>query len=148
VGVVSLVYGSLITLCGLAFMLFFTAFASFFGAAVQEASKNNTPEQAKAVEAAGGMMGILAGAGAIIGICFIGIAVLFILGGIGVLKRQQWGRILTLVLGGITGLLALLSLFSIARNPGQTLLALILYGGYTALTYVVLLNTENAAEFS
>jgi hypothetical protein len=65
-----------------------------------------------------------------------------ILAGIGVLNRSQWGRVLTLVLGVFSGIFALLCLL------GFNLLGLVAYGGYTALVFVILLNSQYAAEFN
>src|SRR5262245_17408996 len=146
VGVVNLVFGVIGTACGLAFMFLFTMIASLFFGAAKEASKEATTEQAKqATEAAGGLMGLLAGFGAIVGICFIAIAALWIVGGIGVLKRQQWGRILTFVLGALTAILAILSVPGIGQNPGNALLNIAIFGGYTAFVYIILI--KNGAEF-
>ncbi len=66
---------------------------------------------------------------------FMGVA------GWGVLKRQPWGRILTLILGGLAVLVALGSINPL--NP----LGLVIYAGYAALVFSVLLGQRYAAEF-
>jgi hypothetical protein len=149
VGVINLVLGGLTVICGLIFMF---AAAWIFGA-----GKTVEGEFQKAivkaggqpveVEAAGGLAGLLAGAAVVIGVIFVLIAVLQILAGVGVLNRRQWGRIITLVLGAIAGIFALLSLLSIGANPLNALLGVLIYGGYCVFVYIVLLNAQNAAEF-
>jgi hypothetical protein len=61
--------------------------------------------------------------------------------GCGLVARREWGRILSLILGGISGFLALLS----AVNQGY--LGAVFYGGYFVTAYVVLLQRRYAAEF-
>jgi hypothetical protein len=86
-----------------------------------------------------------------------------IIAGVGVINRRQWGRVLTLILGGIAvvkGLLAIaLAVVLMSSMPrgafdddrilGFMVLALIsfLYIGYGIWTYVVLLNSQYSAEF-
>jgi hypothetical protein len=73
---------------------------------------------------------------------FVGGA-LYILGGIGVLMRQQYGRIITLILGALSGLSALCSVTGLP----QTIVSILISGGYCVFVYIVLLNSEYAAEF-
>jgi hypothetical protein len=93
-----------------------------------------------------------------------------IIAGIGVVNRRQWGRILTLVLGGFSALVGLLYLIAAIQvlatpmpppafggPPGAggakavtflvTLLLALVFIGYTIWTYIVLLNSRYAAEF-
>ena len=86
-----------------------------------------------------------------------------IIAGVGVINRRQWGRVLTLILGGIAGVKSLLAIFlmfmvmaSPARGPfdddrfvGLMVLMMLalLYLGYCIWTYVVLLNSRYGAEF-
>lgn len=56
--------------------------------------------------------------------------------------------VVTLVLGdkAITAILALLSVPGIGQNPGNALLNIAIFGGYTAFVYIVLM--KNGAEFA
>jgi len=78
----------------------------------------------------------------------VGIGVFFLLlggttiaAGIGVLQRKGWGRILTFVVGGIAGLMAVLSIVNLE------LCGMLLYGGYAVYVIVVLSQSQYAAEF-
>jgi hypothetical protein len=118
--------------------------AIFTGAANEAAKQGGDPDAAKVAGQAGGV------AAAIIGVfvvCFLIVAVLYLLAGIGVLNRRQYGRVITLILGALAGLSALWALVGIGRNPGGSLISIVLNGGYCVFTYVVLLNSQNAREF-
>ncbi len=71
-----------------------------------------------------------------------------ITGGIGLIGRKNWGRILTLVLAGVSGLLAILSLIQIGSTGAMGLLNVLIYGFYTVFAFVVLLNPNRAREFA
>ena len=62
--------------------------------------------------------------------------------------RKQWGRILTLVLGGLAAVPAALSLFAVVTGEFSSLVGLIIWGGYCALVFGVLLNGQTARWFS
>jgi hypothetical protein len=128
--VVNLLYGGIGILCGLGVAFFMNLIASFFGGAVAA-----DPDAPGARDAAGAF-GMLAAFGAVMGIIIILVAGLWILAGVGLLKRRQWGRIITLVLAVITGILAVLSLFG--GDLRSILFGLIVYGGYTALAFAAL----------
>jgi hypothetical protein len=146
VGVINLVLGGLNIVCGLLLMVAGAFFGKLLGIAGDAAQPpaGLDPEAAAAFkQAAAGGGGIFAMAGAFLGVCVMVLAIPSILAGVGVLQRKQWGRILTLVLGALAGLGALIAL---PRLPGSTLNVLI-GGGYCAFVYVVLLNKQYAAEF-
>ena len=94
----------------------------------------------QAAKAVGGVMGVAA---VWAGVCMMIFAAPTIIAGIGVLNRRQWGRILTLILGALSGLGALLNLTGLPRSLPNIIVA----GGYCALVYVILLKKEYAAEF-
>src|SRR5262249_20409591 len=52
-----------------------------------------------------------------------------IVAGVGVTNRRQWGRILTLVLGGLAALLALVSLVSVFMGNVPGIITVFLFGG-------------------
>jgi hypothetical protein len=89
---------------------------------------------------------------------FIVISILLLVAGIGLLRRRPTSRILTLVLGGLGGVLSLLYLIQLVVvliNESPTtqgvvisLVGLVVHGGYCALAFMVLLNRRIAAEFS
>ena len=72
------------------------------------------------------------------------LGVLVLLAGYGLIKRRQWGRILSLVLAVLSGLLVAMFIKSFdPRLLGQTLF----YGLYSVFNFVILLNPRFAAEF-
>jgi hypothetical protein len=120
-----------------------------------DANPNLTAEQKKeqkdAVEklaqggaaAAGGFFAILGG---ILGFCLLIGGLPTLLGGIGVLQRKQWGRILTLIfafLMAIGGVLGILGSLHVPVLLVINLVAAVL--GIWAI--VVLFNSRYAAEF-
>lgn len=87
-------------------------------------------------------------AAAVVGVFVTVVAILIIATGIpmiaagyGVHKRAPWGRILTLVLGGLSGIFAIFSLLSF------NIVGIVIEGGYCAMAFAILLNPEYAAEF-
>jgi hypothetical protein len=144
VAIVNFVLGGLEVLFGLVIMIMGPAVASFITGVASDASKQsgmNPAEAEKFRQAASAGGGFLTAVVGFIGVCFMIFGVPMILAGIGVLNRRQWGRILTLVLAVLSGLLALLNLISL------NIVGLIINGGYAILAFVVLLNAKNAAEF-
>jgi len=144
VAIINYILGGLSVLCGILLMVAFTMFASLLGGAAAEAGKNDP----RAAEAAGGLMGMFAGMGVVLGACMLVFSAIYIFAGYGVMNRKQWGRILTLVLGALAGLGAVFALFSIGKAPGSAIMQIAINGGYCAFVYITLLNSENAAEFS
>jgi len=134
-GIVNYVFGGLKLLTAIAFFVGGAALAALITGAAAKGG-NNGLSRADA--------GALAGAvGA--GIIFVGVLLLISAGmsiaaGYGVMERKQWGRILTLVLGVLSGLTVLASVVTL--NLGG-LISL----AYCIFVFVVLLNKDNAAEF-
>jgi cytochrome c oxidase subunit IV len=94
--VVAFIFGGFLALGGLGMML---------GGAVLSRMANS------------GGLGMLAGVGgAIIGFVFLGFAVVYIVDAIGLLKVANWGRILTIILVGLS---LLRSAFSMMRSLGH-----------------------------
>jgi hypothetical protein len=114
------------------------AIAGFFVSAAGNPGSGLDPEQAKQVQAAGGIMGVIVGA---LGFCLLLLGIPSIVAGIGVLNRRQWGRILTLVLGALSGLSALVNL------GGLHVTQALVPAAYCAFVYIILLNQRYAAEF-
>jgi hypothetical protein len=71
-----------------------------------------------------------------------GVALVLLVAAVGLQKRRPWGRILTLVLGGLAAGVALLS----ARQID--LIGIGLNGIYSAEVFVILLSRRRAAEFT
>lgn len=150
VAVCNFVLGGLYAVCGVILMAAMGVVAKMFGGAIEEAAaKSGDPQVAKAAEG-GGIFAMIAGFGVAVGLCVLVVFALpLILAGVGVVKRRQWGRILTLVMGAILGLLGLISLFfSLKGGVGAGIVGDLILVGYGVLAYVVLLNAKNAAEFS
>jgi LSD1 subclass zinc finger protein len=104
-----------------------------------------------------GFMGLMGGAVILIGLVAMLFGGLYIFAGIGVLNRRSWSRILSLVLGGFTGLSALFSLLGALRlmaNPGQmgsglgNLVFAALQLAFVVFMYTILLNSRYASEFA
>jgi hypothetical protein len=159
VGAVNLIVGTLILIGAIGIFVGGTAFSSIFVGKLQEEVKkappppNATPQQLKEFEEAQKFVGT-AGTGffaavfGVVGFCFAILGVPQLLGGIGVLQRKQWGRVLTLVFAFfwaiVGGLFALLSLL------GMSVTGILMWGAICAIgiwSIVVLFNSQNAAEF-
>jgi hypothetical protein len=145
VAVVNFVLGALSALCGVIFMVAFNTIAGFIFGAATEAAKQQpgiTAEQQKQIQEASGLLGTLGTAtGIILGSCSLVFGLLYILAGIGVMNRRSWGRILTIVLGIIAAIFAVLSLI------GLNIVGVVVEGGYAIFVLIVLFNSKNAAEF-
>ena len=66
--------------------------------------------------------------------------ILSLLAGYGVIKRRHWGRVLSLVLAGLSGLFAL-------RSAASLEFSFPVFGVYFVFVYIILLNSRFAAEF-
>lgn len=145
VAVSNFVIGGLQLACGLVTTLFLVVGGAAMSAMINEAAKTSqNPDRQEAATAAMGIAGAVA-LGVILFMLLI--ATTFLLAGYGIVKRRQWGRILTLILGGLSGLLALVSLYSLAMGNWQSIIGTMIYGGYAAQVFAVLLNQRSAAEF-
>jgi hypothetical protein len=134
VAIVNYILGGLQLLCGACFVLGGGVGASFIGAA----AANNPDIEGPDAAAAAGMFG---GLFLVAGVIVIILGVPMLLAGYGVQKRRQWGRILTLILGGLSALFGVFNLVTL--NPG-----VIVNAGYAIFVFVILLNSRYAAEFS
>lgn len=146
VGVISIVLGALFVLFGICAML---------GGALAGGAAHNLQGNPGA-----GVFAVAAGFIVIFALLILVLAVLLIVGGIGVLNRRNWARILTLVLGGLSAVGAIFwilgAISSVNNNAmpddraGAILVSLVLvflHIGYTVLVFVVLLNSMYAEEF-
>jgi hypothetical protein len=149
VGIVNLIFAGLVVIWCLAIIFFGSVFMAWMTGVAADPilmrGNPNAPQAARAVQ----------GFAALGTAMFIFFAVLlFLLGavpmglaGIGVLKRQQWGRVLTLILGGFAILGAISCLIEVMRQgPGFLVLAF-LDAAYGGLTYGILLQPQFAEEF-
>ena len=73
-----------------------------------------------------------------------------IAGGVGLLKRRNWGRILTLVLGGVAGTVGILYLVTMFMGaPAMSVIpSFLIYVGYAAFVFIVLLKPDIRREFA
>ncbi len=123
---VTYVLGGLQVVGGIMFMVFGSVFASLVsGAAAGDKAMSANARQA--AEASGSFM---LGFFFVIGVIVLLSSVLIFMAGYGLSKRKSWGRILTLVLAGI----------SLISGPIQL--------AYGIWAFVVLLDKKNADEFS
>jgi hypothetical protein len=144
VAIMNFVFGALWLVCGLMVTLGGGIFAAFMPQIMEQAGKdpNMTEEQRQQLEQFGKIGGgAVGGIIMVIGIAMMLIGPTAIAAGIGVLKRRNWGRILTIVLGILAGLLALLSLSQLEFCSG------IFYAIYAGTVLAILFNSRYAAEF-
>jgi len=83
-------------------------------------------------------MGTLAGI--VAGLVILSLSAPYLIAGYGVLNRKQWGRLLTLVLAGLHGFLAL-------GSAMKQDLGFLFTGSYFVFAFVVLLDRRYRAEF-
>jgi hypothetical protein len=94
----------------------------------------------------------------VIAIVSILAGILLVIAGLGLLRRSRFSRTLTLVLGALGGMLAVLYGVQFVSELGDgmptlegvavSMLGLLVHGGYCALVFVVLLDLRNTAEFT
>src|SRR5262249_4976517 len=69
--------------------------------------------------------------------------------GIGLIKRRNWGRILSLILAGVAGVMGLASVAPVFMGGGfGTVFGAVLYAGYTTWVFLVLLRAQVRREFA
>ena len=107
-------------------------------------------------------MPVLALAGIAVAVISIFAGLLLVIAGMGLWQRWRFSRELTLVLGTLGGMLAVLyaytliielseSAWDLTADPTEAavlVLGLFIHGFYCTLVFVVLLNRKNAAEFA
>jgi hypothetical protein len=73
-----------------------------------------------------------------------------IAGGIGLLKRQNWGRLVSLVLAGVAGAVGILYIVTIFMGAPlmSVVLNVLLYLGYAGFVFFVLLKPDVRREFA
>jgi hypothetical protein len=140
VAIVNFILGTLQLLCGLLLAIGGGVVASFIKSTVAE-----LPDQDAQQGAA--LAGILGGLIIIFGIAFLLFGLFVIIAGVGVMQRAQWGRIMTLILGGVAGIFAVLNLLSIFAGNFGGIVPVLLDGGYCGMVFAILLNKQHAAEF-
>jgi hypothetical protein len=136
VGVVNFVMAGLQLMCGLLML--------FMGGLIGFVTSQMEPEVRSEAEL---LAGIASTVVIIMGIVSLVACALMVISGVGVLKRANWARVLTLVMGAIAGLLGILSLVSILVGDCSGVLGLLLHGAYCTFVYIVLLNRQYANEF-
>lgn len=132
VAVANYVMGGMNLICGGCVAL---VGGSLFGMLGMAAEVNGGPDPEARIG-----FGLASGAFIVIGIIIALLGIPSILAGYGVQKRQQWGRILTIVLGVLAGLGAVLNLISLSPVG-------LLHGAYAVFVLVILLNSRYAAYF-
>ena len=147
VGVISIILGSLSLLCGICFMIVGIVGA---GAAGGRFGPNVMPFG----------QGAIAGIAIVISLVILILGVLYLIGGIGVLQRRNWGRIVTLVSAGFSGVFGVLQIIGVVVNLAspvpmeakvfQVLVnfaAALVFFAHCIMSFMVLLNSDNAREF-
>lgn len=141
VGIINIIDGTLAVLGGLCLGVIWTQVTQNF---------RGGPEA--------GLMGIVSGVIVMLALLILVVGTLEIIAGVGVLNRKNWARILTLVLGGVASVRALLcaffmisalnNTFADERTVGAVFFGLVVVFSiaYVILVYVVLLNPTHADE--
>jgi hypothetical protein len=76
----------------------------------------------------------------VLAIFYFAFGIMLLMGGIGLLKRENWGRILTLICAGLAGLGALFQIVGIAGGNWPNIVGFLLYGGYCVAAFIILLS--------
>ncbi len=140
VAVYNFVLGGLSILAGLCFLLGGAVFGLGGQQLQRELAQNpQLDEQARAqvesfFQIGGAVMVIVA-------VLVMVMAVLWIITGVGLLRLRNWARVTTLVLAGLSGVLALCNLLQL------NLLGTAVLGAYCATAFVILLRSDTAARF-
>jgi len=93
-------------------------------------------------EDGGDLTGIEGGMIVVFGVVLIFLSLPVLLAGYGIQRRKQWGRVLTIILATLSGILAISHI--VRLNPQAISLV---YGGYTVFVLFILLRPKYAAEF-
>jgi hypothetical protein len=154
VAIVAIILGSLALVCGVCVGIFGIIFESFRGAVEQELV-NQAPRDANMAKAArdlaripswwivaGGLLDAIRGFG-------------LLFGGIGTLKRANWGRQLTLIMALLGIVIALLGLVMNVvvlgfDEPAQLvsgIFPVLVQIAFAVFAFVVLMNADNIREF-
>jgi hypothetical protein len=76
----------------------------------------------------------------IVAILYFVFGVMLLMGGIGLLKRENWGRIVTLICAGLAGVFALFQIFAILSGSWVNILWFLLLAGYCISAFIILLS--------
>lgn len=147
VGVITIILGSLTLLCGVCVAIAGIGFAGGGGQG-RFGGGNVLPFQA-----AGGILIAFA-------VLILVFGVVYLVGGIGVLQRRNWGRIMTLIAAGFSGLFGVLQIGGGVINllgpaPMESKIGAFLVNllvafvclAHCIMSFMVLLNSKNAREF-
>ncbi len=140
VAVVNLVFAALMLGCGVLLVVAGDEISREMDREIARQTHDNMRHEAAVREVAETVINVIV----IISLVF---GVLLLLGGIGLLKRQQWGRILTMIAASIGILLAILSIVSLAQGETGALISLAFFAGYATLVFTILLSSNVAREF-
>jgi uncharacterized membrane protein (DUF2068 family) len=144
VAIVNFVLGGLAILCGL---------LGFLGGAVLSSAGSLSKEmeadmRKKGMEVKSGDLQSAGTKAMFLSVVNLGWGVAAIVSGIGLIGRKQWGKLIALVLGAIAVLLALFALYQMFAESFMSILSVLIYGGYAATVFLILLKPEVKAEFS
>lgn len=140
IAISSFVLAAMSLFCGAAYTFFGSAWASLFMSMRQAIPDSQDKEVATVVGSFGVMM-------AIIGVASMLFGILLVTSGIGLLNRQQWGRMFTLVMGGVAAVFALLHIYPIFYGLWPSVVNIAIWIGYAVLVFCVLLNDRVARQF-
>lgn len=130
VAILNFVLSGLCILCGLLTALAAVGMATVFSGVSRRV---NAPGEIRAL--GGAIMAVII----VVGILYLIYGVMLIAAGIGLLKREQWGRILTFVCAGFAGLIAMFQVLGLIGGSWQAAVGLLIFGGYCVAAFVLLL---------
>ena len=134
VAIVNFIVGAMNLMCGGAIAFGGGLLATVIGTAARE-DPNVSAEEAAAAA------GILGGVVVVVGVIIIIFSLPMFIAGYGVTKRAEWARILTIVLGVISCVIAVADLVQF------NLCGLVIHAGYGAFVLAILFNPKFSAEF-
>lgn len=90
---------------------------------------------------------VLAAFALFIGGVLLVIALAYVVVGVGLIRRRQWARIVTLVITGLSAASCVAAVFDTQLFLSKDVFAVLVNVGYCVSVFAILLNPRNAAEF-
>jgi hypothetical protein len=134
-------------------MLRGTQILSFIGFAMEDAARQQVPQDprlAQKLQQVQGMMtGMVAGFLLFLSGCFfLFVIVPLLVAGVGVLLRRQWGRVLTILVGIVTSLFALSAMERIIEGHSEAVWGALVLAAYSVFVLTIMFIPRYADEFA
>ena len=135
VAIVNCIFGCLNLVCGGMFVFGGGVLATFINTAAQQDPNINAADATVAAGVVGGLVVVM-------GVVIMILSLPMLIAGYGVAKRAGWGRILTIILGFMSIVFAVIELVQF------NVCGLVFHAGYAIFVLVILFNSRYAAEFA